>query len=137
MKYYGTKNNKDFGFYEENFENAIEITDEYWSELLTQQGKGKTIILFENKVLAVNESEYTNINGVWKKLSEEEAQAKQLNIQNEIRKNEIQMELDALDKKRIRAIAEPSMKDENESWLEFYNKQIKTFRDELTQLNNL
>ena len=137
MKYYGTKNNKDYGFYEENFENAIEITDEYWLELLTEQGNGKTIILFENKVLAVNESEYTNINGVWKKLSEKEAQAKQLNIQNEIRKNEIQMELDALDKKRIRAIAEPSMKDENESWLEFYNKQIKTFRDELTQLNNL
>ena len=30
MKYYGTKNNKDYGFYEKNFENAIEITDEYW-----------------------------------------------------------------------------------------------------------
>ena len=136
MKYYGTKNNKDFGFYEENFENAIEITDEYWQELLNEQGCGKTIILFENKVLAVNECEYTNVNGVWKKLSEEEVRAKQLNIQNEIRKNEIQRELDALDKKRIRAIAEPSMKDENESWLEFYNKQIKTFRDELAQLNN-
>ena len=137
MKYYGTKNNKDFGFYEENFKNAIEITDEYWQELLTEQGNGKTIILFEGKVLAVNESKYTNVNGVWKKLSEEEARTKQLNIQNEIRKNEIQRELDALDKKRIRAIAEPSMKDENESWLEFYNKQIKIFRDELSQLNNI
>lgn len=137
MKYYGTKNNKDFGFYEENFENAVEITDEYWAELLQEQNKGKTIILCEGKVLAVNESEYTNDKGVWKKLSEEEARIKQLKIQNEIRKNEIQRELDTLDKKRIRAIAEPSMKDENESWLEFYNKQIKTFRDELAQLNNL
>ena len=137
MKYYGTKNNKDFGFYEENFENAVEITDEYWAELLTEQNKGKTIILCEGKVLAINESEYTNDKGVWEKLSKEEAQIKQLKIQNEIRKNEIQRELDTLDKKRIRAIAEPSMKDENESWLEFYNKQIKTFRDELAQLNNI
>ena len=82
MKYYGTKNNKDFGFYEENFKNAVEITDEYWQELLTKQCNGKMIILYENKVLAVNESEYTNVNGVWKKLSSEEARTKQLNIQN-------------------------------------------------------
>jgi len=37
MKYYGTKNNKDYGFYLENFDNAIEISDEYWSELLEAQ----------------------------------------------------------------------------------------------------
>jgi len=136
MKYYGTKNNKDYGFYEENFENSIEITDEYWLELLAEQDKGKIIILFENKVLAVNENEYTNINGIWKKLSKEEAQTKQLKIQNAIRMNEIQNELDALDKKRIRAIAEPSMKDENKSWLEYYNDQVKSLREELAQLNN-
>ena len=45
MKYYGTKNNKDYGFYLEKFENAIEISDEYWKELLEEQCKGKIIIL--------------------------------------------------------------------------------------------
>ena len=45
MKYYGTKNNKDYGFYLENFDNAIEITDEYWLELLDRQNKGKIIII--------------------------------------------------------------------------------------------
>ena len=59
MKYYGTKNNKDYGFYLENFDNAIEITDEYWSELLEAQNNGKIIIPFENNVIAVNENEYS------------------------------------------------------------------------------
>ena len=39
MKYYGTKNNKDYGFYLEKFDNSIEITDEYWNELLKEQAK--------------------------------------------------------------------------------------------------
>ena len=136
MKYYGTKNNKDYGFYEENFENAIEITDEHWLELLHAQNNGKIIILFENKVIAVNENEYSYNNGTWKKLNENEIKIEQLKIQNEIRKNEIRTELENLDKKRIRAIAEPSMKDENQSWLEFYNNQVKLLRGELSQLNN-
>ena len=48
MKYYGTKNNKDYGFYLDNFENAIEISDEYWKNLLIEQNNGK-IIICENK----------------------------------------------------------------------------------------
>ena len=72
MKYYGTKNDKDYGFYLENFDNALEITDEYWSELLENQAKGKMIIFFENSVIAANPKEYSKIDGVWKKLSKEE-----------------------------------------------------------------
>ena len=135
MKYYGTKNNKDYGFYEKNFENAIEITDEYWVELLQKQNEGKIIIPFENTVLAVNEIEYSCNDGIWVKLTEQEIEEKQLKIQNEKRKSEIQTELEEIDKKRIRAIAEPSMKDENQSWLEFYNNQIRNLREELIQLN--
>jgi hypothetical protein len=135
MKYYGTKNNKDYGFYEENFENAVEITDEYWSELLTAQQNGKKIIPFDNTVLAVNENEYSYNNGSWVKLSKEESEAKQLKIQSEIRKTEILRELDILDNKRIRAVAEPSMKDDEITWLEYYNDQIKSLREELIQLN--
>ena len=136
MKYYGTKNNKDYGFYEEKFENAIEITDKYWSDLLDAQCDGKIIIPYENSVIAVYENEYSFIDNKWVKLSEEEAQAKQLTIQNAIRLNEIQAELDELDRKRIRAIAEPSLKDENTTWLEYYNSQISELRNEYTQLSS-
>ncbi len=136
MKYYGTKNNKDYGFYEEQFENAIEISDKYWSDLLDAQCDGKIIIPYENSVIAVYENEYSFIDNKWVKLSEEEAQAKQLTIQNAIRLNEIQAELDELDRKRIRAIAEPSLKDENTTWLEYYNSQISELRNEYTQLSS-
>lgn len=134
MKYYGTKNNKDYGFYLENFDNAIEISDEYWNELLEAQNNGKIIILFENKVVAVNENEYSFENGKWTKLSDEEAGIKQLKIQNAIRANEILEKLVELDKKRIRAIAEPSLKDEEQTWLEYYNAQISGLRDELAEI---
>lgn len=135
MKYYGTKNNKDYGFYEENFDNAIEITDEYWFELLSLQNEGKRIIPYNNNVLAIDENEYTQEDGVWKKLSAEEAKVKQLNIQNEIRKEEIKTEMEELDKKRIRALAEPSLKDEETTWLEYYNTQMTALRDELTSIS--
>lgn len=135
MKYYGTKNNNDYGFYQENFENAIEITDEYWLELLNLQSEGKRIIPYNNTVIAVDENEYIQENGKWKKLSTEEAKVKQLNIQNAIKKKEIQAQLDELDKKRIRALAEPSLKDEETTWLEYYNSQITTLRNELTALS--
>jgi len=113
MKYYGTKNNKDYGFYLENFENALEITDEYWMSLLQQQNQGKIIIPYNNNVIAIDEKEYSFENGEWVKLSTQEAEVKQLRIENEIRANDIRAELYELDQKRIRAIAEPSLKDEN------------------------
>ena len=135
MKYYGTKNNKDYGFYLENFNNAIEITDEYWEELLNEQNNGKIIIPFENNVIAVNETEYSFEDGVWKKLTSEQVQYKQLNIQNAVRINEIQSELNDLDKKRIRALAEPALKDEDTTWLEYYNSQITSLRNELNEIS--
>ncbi len=136
MKYFGTKNNKDYGFYEENFEGAIEITDTYWHELLMQQNQGKRIIFFENNVIAVDETEYSFENNVWKKLNEDEINIKQLKIQNAIKSNEILEKLEELDKKRIRAIAEPSLKDEETTWLEYYNSQITELRKELAEITN-
>lgn len=68
------------------------------------------------------------------KLSDKEAGIKQLKIQNAIRESEILSELEELDKKRIRAIAEPSMKDEEQTWLEYYNLQISGLRNELAEI---
>ncbi len=136
MKYYGTKNNQDYGFYEENFENAIEITDEYWINLLNEQNNGKIIILYNNNVIAADKTQYSKENGVWKKLTDEESSVKQLKIQNAIRIKEIQDELDEIDKKRIRALAEPSLKDEDTTWLEYYNSQITELRTELNSITD-
>lgn len=136
MKYYGTKNNKDYGFYEEPFDNAIEITDDYWTDLLDKQNEGKRIIPFENSVIAIDENEYSFENGQWIKLSESDAKIKQLTIANEIRANEIREELEKLDIKRIRAIAEPALADDETTWLEYYNNQIQQLREELAQLTS-
>lgn len=55
----------------------------------------------------------------------------------EIRKNEIEKELLELDSKRIRAICEPSIKDETtgETWLDYYNSEVEKLRNELKELN--
>lgn len=135
MKYYGTKNNRDYGFYEENFDGAIEITDEYWTELLNKQTKGDKIILYENNVIAVDKKEYEFENGKWKKLAPKEIEARQLNIENELRKQEIRDELNEIDKKRIRALAEPALKDDETTWLEYYNSQIVLLRKEFSELS--
>lgn len=134
MKYYGTKNNKDFGFYEDKFGNAVEISDEYWIELLDKQNNGHIIILYDGNVIAVKETEYECKNGVWERLTKDEVVAKQLKIQNAIRKQEILDELEILDKKRIRALAEPSLIDCDTTWLEHYNTKIIALREELSQL---
>lgn len=49
----------------------------------------------------------------------------------ENKKLEIQKQLDELDKKRIRAVCEPSMKTETQSWLDYYNEEIKKLREML------
>ena len=134
MKYYGTKNNKDFGFYEDKFDNAVEISDEYWIELLDKQNNGHIIILYDGNVIAVKETEYECKNGVWERLTKDEVVAKQLKIQNAIRQQEILDELEILDKKRIRALAEPSLIDCDTTWLEHYNTKIIALREELSQL---
>lgn len=50
----------------------------------------------------------------------------------------IKRELTLFDEQRIRAIAEPSVKDEStgETWLEYYNAQAANLRDELSRLEN-
>jgi|GEM_PF-1032897 len=137
MKYYGTKNNRDYGFYEENFESAIEITDEYWSNLLDSQNEGKRIILFQNSVIAIDENEYEQTDGVWTKLSDEESSKKRLKAENAVKVFEIQSEIDELDKKRIRALCEPELKDSEAgiTWLDYYNSQILELRNRIKELS--
>lgn len=55
-------------------------------------------------------------------------------MEKEEQKVSILAQLDELDKKRIRAVCEPSMKTETQSWLEYYNEQISLLRQELSEL---
>lgn len=56
--------------------------------------------------------------------------------QNELKKNELQSQIDELDKKRVRAICEPSVKDKKtgQTWLEYYNQEITKLRTQSQEL---
>ena len=55
-------------------------------------------------------------------------------IKQENTKFQIEKQLEELDKKRIRAVCEPSMKTETQSWLDFYNEEIKQLRKSLANI---
>lgn len=59
---------------------------------------------------------------------------KNTDIENEIKALEEQ--ISNIDLKRIRAICEPEIKDKatGETWLDFYNAQVMTFRSEIRKL---
>jgi len=58
--------------------------------------------------------------------------------QNEISKQQMKAslicQLEELDKKRIRAVCEPEMKTDSQSWLEYYNEKIKEIRMVMAEL---
>lgn len=64
----------------------------------------------------------------------DEYQAKILAEQKELRKNELAEQIKETDFKRIRAIAEPSVRQDGKSWLEYYNEQIIALRAEFNNL---
>jgi len=136
MKYYGTKNDKDYGFYDEDFDMAIELTDEQWHGLLQEQSQGKTITMFEDEVIAIDEDEYEYVEdgNYWEKLTSEEAELKQQKRENAVKAVEIQQQIDELDKKRIRALCEPELKDSETTWVEFYTAQVVELRNQLQSL---
>lgn len=83
-------------------------------------------IVQQNHNLGYNIVETDTALEAWGK-TEEEIQAEE----NKNKKLEIQKKLDELDKKRIRAVCEPSMKTETQSWLDYYNEEIKKLREML------
>ena len=83
-------------------------------------------IVQQNHNLGYNIVETDTALEAWGK-TEEEIQAEE----NENKKLEIQKKLDELDKKRIRAVCEPTMKTEAQSWLDYYNEEIKKLREML------
>ncbi len=88
--------------------------------------------------LDVTQSEVDNQWYLTEKLNTPEYEEKKAIKKKEERIYEIKIKLDELDKKRIRAMCEPELKDgeAGETWLEYYNKQISDLRKELTELSS-
>lgn len=87
--------------------------------------------------LKINPDKYKKINDSLVDISNTEEYAQFLHSKEvAIRKSEIERELLDLDTKRVRAMCEPSVKDENtgETWLDYYNKQVSILRDEYNSL---
>ena len=96
---------------------------DYTEEEMALYEKGKGYSFDENKrIIDVSETEEYKL-----KVSAAEAEEK---IQD------LQLQICEIDKKRIRAICEPSIKDAStgQTWLEYYNFQIKDLRNQITEL---
>lgn len=75
MKYFGFKENIGYGFYDENFDGAVQLSDVEWQELLEEQSCGKQIVMFNGEVFASEPNlYYLDSNGVYQKYSSEELQ---------------------------------------------------------------
>ena len=86
-------------------------------------------IIQYNHNLGYEIEETNNALEAWGKTPEEFEQE-----QKTIQKQKIQRELEELDKKRIRAVCEPSMKTPTQSWLEYYNEQVAELRQVMAEL---
>ena len=111
---------------------GIEITDAYHDELMCKQATGGLIQIINDKIYCL--FDYENVvNGEIVNISDtDEYKAKVLAEQNATANKNLQAQIDILDTKRIRAIAEPSQKDEQTTWLEYYTSQIQELRSQLT-----
>lgn len=84
-----------------------------------------------------NPDGFRYINGEIVDVSEtDDYKAKVQAAENIIKKNQLQSEIDVLDIKRIRAIAEPQLKDADsgQTWLEYYTQQIVVLRAQIAGL---
>ncbi len=138
MKYFGSKNNTDFGFYNENFDGAIEVSDEQWKILIQEQADGKSVVSDNLSVFTTDTpSKYSvNEDGTWTILTDDEYSLKIQEQQKLQYINELKAQIENLDAKRIRAVCEPSIKDEDtgETWLDYYNSQIISLRANIAEL---
>lgn len=77
------------------------------------------------------------INGILTDISNTDSyKAKIYTQENAQKKADLQLQIDELDKKRIRAIAEPAVKDKStgQTWLEYYTEQVKELRSQIASL---
>ena len=82
-------------------------------------------------------NKYEVVDGVLTDISKtQEYKNKITQAENQATKINLQSQIDEIDKKRVRAICEPQIKDEStgETWLDFYTEQVQALREELINL---
>lgn len=80
---------------------------------------------------------YSVVNGVLTDISDtEEYKAKIAQREKEATLTDLKSQVEELDKKRIRAIAEPALKDaqSGQTWLEYYTQQVVELRAQIASL---
>lgn len=85
-----------------------------------------------------NPEKYSVIDGVLTDISQtQEYQDKTSQQEKEITLVNLKLQMQELDKKRIRAIAEPAIKDmeSGQTWFEYYTEQIISLRNQISLLN--
>ena len=108
------------------YQNSQESLDDGYVEtndnLITLFNQNKAIIQ-NNSIVDIQETE--------------DYKSKVSSAEKEVKKNSLQSQIDELDKKRIRAVCEPSIKDETtgQTWLEYYNLQVQDLRNQINVLS--
>lgn len=97
----------------EDIEN-IKVSEDIYNAYLAEPEK----YIFENAKVIVNP----------------DYDVQQAQKEREARILQIKHELAELDTKRIRAMCEPSERDDGQDWLEYYNEQAQALRAELQEL---
>lgn len=98
----------------------------------------------ENPICSIEDQLWVNyaatdkwdiVNGVFTDISQTPEYAAKKQVEDKaVLKLELQKQIDELDKKRIRAIAEPAIKDGEQTWLEYYTQQIQAVRTQIAAL---
>ena len=106
--------------------------------MINEQSIGRKIVSDNVRVFSTDTPDkyYIDENGLWQIRNDEELRNLSEEKEKKQRINELKKELSNLDSKRIRAICEPCIKDEEtgESWLDYYNSQIISLRNQLSEL---
>ena len=112
---------------------GIKITDEYYDEVMCKQSQGGLIKIIEEQIYCLMPYEEIQNGQIFDIQSTQEYKDKIAQEQNAILKADLQRQIDELDIKRIRAIAEPQLKDaiSGQTWLEYYTLQIQGTRAQL------
>lgn len=107
-------------------------------KFIVEYNHNQGLLITENEygIFAASDSEEIQ-NGIIKDISETaEYKAKVLAKQNEVKKEQLQAEIEAFDVKSIRALREGGVKDTatGQSWVEYYTSQISALREEIAGL---
>lgn len=108
-------------------------TDDEYADFIIKYNhhKGLDIKIMDDAIYALEANEIMSASG--EPIINPNYKAESFEKARLVRIEEIKQELNELDKKRIRAMCEPSEHSRGVSWLEYYNKQARILRAELAE----